>query len=132
MSKLYLFFSTFFLSFNFYCQQQINKTLFFDGQNRSYIIYIPASYDGNTDYPLLFSFHGGGGTASSFIFTNDMRPVADTAAFIAVYPQAAVDPTDGSNSWLHKAPTTHNDVNFIEAIIDTLRNQYSIDLSLEN
>ena len=127
MSKLYLFFSTIFLSFNFYCQQQINKTLFFDGQNRSYIIYIPASYDGTTDYSLLFSFHGGGGTASSFIFTNDMRPLADTAAFIAVYPQAAVDPTDGSNSWLHKAPTTHNDVNFIGAIIDTLRNQYSID-----
>ena len=62
-----------------------------------------------------------------FYFTNDMRSLADTAAFIAVYPQAAVDPTDGSNSWLHKAPTTHNDVNFIEAIIDTLRNQYSID-----
>ena len=38
-------------------------------------------------------------------------PLADTAGFIAVYPQAA-DPTDGSNSWLHKAPTTHNDVNF--------------------
>ena len=127
MSKLYLFFSAIFLTSNFYGQQQINKTLFFDGLNRNYIIYIPSSYDGTTEYPLLFSFHGGGGTAASFIFTNDMRPLADTAGFIAVYPQAAVDPTDGSNSWLHKAPTTHNDVNFIEAIIDTLRNQYSID-----
>ena len=56
-----------------------------------------------------------------------MRPIADTANFIAVYPQAAVDPTDGSNSWLHKTPTTHNDVNFIEAIIDTLSNDYNID-----
>ena len=28
---------------------------------------------------------------------------------------------------MHKAPTTHNDINFIEAIIDTLRNQYNID-----
>ena len=115
-----------FLAFNLF-GQQLNRTLFFDGQNRSFIVYVPSSYDGNTQVPVLFNFHGGGGTSSSFIYTNDMRPIADTANFIAVYPQAAVDPTDGSNSWLHKTPTNHNDVNFIEAIIDTLRNHYSID-----
>lgn len=116
-----------FLAFNLFGQQQLNRTLFFDGQNRSFIVYIPPSYDGSTQVPIVFNFHGGGGTSSSFIFTNDMRPIADTANFIAVYPQAAVDPSDGSNSWLHKTPTTHNDVNFIEAIIDTLSNDYNID-----
>ena len=98
-----------------------------DGNTREYIVYIPASYDGSTSYPLLFSFHGGGGTSSDFINTNDMRPIADTAGFIAIYPQAAIDPDDGSFSWLHKAPTTHNDIFFIEAIIDTLSTQYMID-----
>ena len=127
MKKLFNLSFIIFLAFNLFGQQQINKTLFFDGQSRSYIIYVPASYNGSVDYPLLFSFHGGGGTSSGFIFVNDMRPIADTANFIAVYPQAAVDPTDGSNSWLHKTPTTHNDVNFIEAIIDTLSNDYNID-----
>jgi len=102
--------------------------MFFDGQNRSFIVYVPSSYNASSQSPLLFNFHGGGGTSSDFInFTNDMRPIADTANFIAVYPQAAVDPTDGSNSWLHKTPTTHNDINFIEAIIDTLSNDYNID-----
>ena len=108
-------------------QQQINQTMIYDGNAREYIVYIPASYDGSTSYPLLFSFHGGGGTASDFIYTNDMRPIADTAGFIAIYPQAAIDPDDGSFSWLHKAPTTHNDIFFIEAIIDTLSTQYMID-----
>ena len=75
----------------------------------------------------MFSFHGGGGTSNDFININDMRSVADTAGFIAVYPQAAVDPNDGSNAWLHKAPTSHDDVFFIEAIIDTLSNDYFID-----
>ena len=56
-----------------------------------------------------------------------MRPIADTAGFTAIYPQAAIDPDDGSFSWLHKAPTTHNDIFFIEAIIDTLSTQYMID-----
>jgi polyhydroxybutyrate depolymerase len=117
-----------FLSFNLFGQQQLNRTLFFDGQNRSFIVYVPSSYDATTQVPLVFNFHGGGGTSSGFInYENDMRPIADTANFIAVYPQAAVDPTDGSNSWLHKTPTTHNDVNFIEAIIDTLSNDYNID-----
>ena len=41
------------------------------------------------------------------------------------YP--ALDPTDRSNSWLHKVQITHNDVNFIEAIIDSPSNDYSID-----
>ena len=58
---------------------------------------------------------------------NDMRPIADTAGFIAVYPQAAIDPIDGSNAWLHKTPTTHNDVYFIEAIIDSLSSEFNID-----
>ena len=108
-------------------QQQITKTMIHDGILRDYIVYIPASYDGSNAYPLLFSFHGGGGTSSDFINTNDMRPIADTAGFIAIYPQAAIDPDDGSFSWLHKAPTTHNDIFFIEAIIDTLITQYMID-----
>mgnify|MGYP006136591581 FL=1 len=128
MNKLHLFSSLIFLTFNLFGQQQINKTMFFDGQNRSFIVYVPSSYNASSQSPLLFNFHGGGGTSSDFInYENDMRPIADTANFIAVYPQAAVDPTDGSNSWLHKTPTTHNDVNFIEAIIDTLSNDYNID-----
>ena len=110
-----------------YSQTQQNRTMFFDGNNREYLIYVPAIYDGSEAYPLMFSFHGGGGTSNDFININDMRSVADTAGFIAVYPQAAVDPNDGSNAWLHKAPTSHDDVFFIEAIIDTLSNDYFID-----
>ena len=113
----------------FIAQQQINKSLIFDGNNRSYIVYIPAIYDGTSQVPVIFNFHGGGGTSIDFLnYVNDMRPVADTANFIAVYPQAAVDPSDGSFSWLHKTPTTHNDVNFINAIIDTLASEYTIDI----
>ena len=128
MKKTTLLSCVIFLAFNLFGQQQLNRTLFFDGQNRSFIVYVPSTYDGNIQVPLLFNFHGGAGTSSDFInYENDMRPIADTANFIAVYPQAAVDPTDGSYSWLHKTPTTHNDVNFIEAIIDTLINDYNID-----
>lgn len=134
MKKIFLSLFAIFLFVNLFSQQQINKTLFFDGENRNYIVYIPASYNGSVNYPLLFSFHGGSGTSSGFINVNDMRPIADTANFIAIYPQGAIDyagadpGTTPSTSWLHKIPTSHNDVNFISAIIDTLSNEYSIDL----
>ena len=98
--------------------QTFQRNLFYDGNNRQYVLHIPANYTGSSNVPLLFVFHGGGGIANQFMAqTSDMRPIADTAGFILVYPQAAVDPTDGSNSWLHKSPTTHNDVFFIETII---------------
>ncbi len=113
--------------------QIINKTLDFDGLNREYIIYLPSNFDNTTSHPVMFNFHGGSDLASNFIFANDMRPIADTAKFIAVYPQGAVDyegadpGTQPSTSWLHKAPTNHDDIFFIEAIIDDLNNEYLID-----
>lgn len=115
-------------------QKQISKTMVFDETIREYIIYVPQGCDGTESCPLLFSFHGGSGYANDFIQTNDMRPIADTANFIAVYPQGALDydaVDDGdqaSTSWIHKAPTEHDDIFFIEAIIDTLSTQYLIDL----
>ena len=113
--------------------QTINKSMFFDSLEREYIVYIPSSYDGSNNVPVIFNFHGGAGFASDHMLANDMRPIADTAEFIAVYPQGAVDyegAEDGntaSTSWLHKAPTDHNDINFIAAIIDTLSVEYLID-----
>jgi polyhydroxybutyrate depolymerase len=114
--------------FNINAQTQETRTMTFDGNSREYIIYVPSSYDGSVELPLMFNFHGGGGLSSDFMnYYNDMRPLADTDGFIAVYPQASVDPVDGSYAWLHKAPTSHDDVFFIEAIIDTLSNEFSID-----
>ena len=115
----------FIITFSF--SQQTNETIFFDGQEREYILYIPSSYDATSEFPLLFSFHGGSGYADGFIQTNDMRPIADTANFIAVYPQGSIDPEGGTTSWIHKAPTDHDDIFFIEAIIDELTQNYLID-----
>ena len=127
---MHKFFFLFFFIFSLcYSQDQTTETIFFDGQQREYIVYIPASYNSSTEYPVLFSFHGGSGYASDFIQTNDMRPVADTANFIAVYPQGAIDPEGGTTSWIHKAPTDHDDIFFIEAIIDALSLEYAVDQS---
>ena len=113
--------------------QIVNETMFFDALQSEYIVYLPTNYSDQSELPVVFNFHGGAGFAQDYIQINDMRPIADTAQFIAVYPQGALDydgaepGSEPSTSWLHKAPTTHNDVNFISAIIDSLSSKYSID-----
>lgn len=108
--------------------QFIEKTIVHDGEMREYTIYLPSSYDGSTDVPLLFNFHGGSGNIASQIAISDMSEIADTANFIAVYPQALPDPNaGGSTIWTHKEPTDVDDVFFVEAMMDELVADYSID-----
>jgi len=109
-------------------QQFLDETLLYEGEIREYRIYIPASYDGSTSFPLMFNFHGGGGVIAGQVAIADMRPLADTANFIVVYPQAFPDPNDGgSNNWLHKDPSTIDDVFFVDEMINTISSQYKID-----
>ena len=111
-------------------QTLLNQNLMHDGNNREYALYIPASYDGSQEVPLLFNFHGGGGNIAEHISSADMRPIADAANFILVYPQAVPDPGNGgSTSWMHKAPTTFDDVPFVEVMIDAVAAEYMIDNS---
>ncbi|MBU79311.1 MAG: hypothetical protein CMD29_04200, partial [Flavobacteriales bacterium] len=79
-----IFYTLFFIPVFLFSQD--THSLVFDGVNREYLLYIPEIYDGSEEYPVMFNFHGGSGYANDFIYTNDMRPIADTAGFIAVYP----------------------------------------------
>ena len=110
-------------------QDYISETIQFDGLTREYSIYVPASYDGISSFPLLFNFHGGGGDIASQIAIADMSPIADTANFIVVYPQARQDPSDGNSfNWIPKTPGTFDDVPFISSLIDTIASNYQIEL----
>ncbi|OUV71595.1 MAG: hypothetical protein CBC83_07705 [Flavobacteriales bacterium TMED123] len=112
-------------------QQLINENIFYDGNNREYIIYIPQSYSPSISSPILFAFHGGDGYAIDFMNNEaDFRSISDTASFILVYPQALEDPNDGgSTNWLHKDPTDHKDIFFIETLIDTIAYDYNVNMN---
>ena len=42
----------------------VAETLFYDGENREYILFIPENYKGTSAVPVVFNFHGNGGVAS--------------------------------------------------------------------
>ena len=111
-------------------QDFISQSLQYDGNNRQYELYIPQSYDGSENVPLLFNFHAGNGTMDSQIYISDMRNLADENNFILAYPQAIADPTDGGSlNWMFKGESDHDDIYFVEAMIDEIATQYSIDQS---
>ena len=123
--SLILFITTLNVSF---AQGYISETIQHDGLIREYSIYVPASYDGTTNFPLLFNLHGGGGQYCFSIAIADMSPIADTANFIVVYPQARPDPSDGNSfNWIPKVPGTFDDVPFFSSLIDTIASNYQID-----
>lgn len=109
-------------------QEFISETISYDGETRTYEIYVPASYDGSSATPLLLSFHGGSGTSDDQIALDKLSTIADAENFLVVYPQALGDPNDGgSTNWIHKDPTTVDDVFFVDALIDELDSNYEID-----
>jgi polyhydroxybutyrate depolymerase len=79
------------------------------------------------------ALHGGTGTALSTINFTQMDRVADTAGFLAVFPQGYA-PSGRGFSWADcrfgKADSMGiDDVGFIDALIDTLDNRFAVDLN---
>lgn len=75
-----------FMPFLGFSQETINGTITHNGVQRSYILYLPAGYDGMTPMPLVLNFHGYGSNASEQMWYGDFRSIADTAGFLIVHP----------------------------------------------
>ncbi len=100
----------------------------FGGTSRSYRIYIPVSYNSSEPVPLVLALHGLGDNANNFQGIG-FNQIADTANFIAVYPNALPDPVLGAAGWNAGVNpiNTIDDVSFLSALIDTIESEYSID-----
>ncbi len=124
-----LFICFFSLSF-LQAQQTVSHNIVHDGLNREYHLYIPKSYDGTISVPLLFVFHGYGGSAENLMRWGDMKSVADTAGYIFMVPQGYLDyrgsPHWNVGSWT--AGSTVDDIGFIDKIINKTADDFNIDL----
>ncbi|MAE08003.1 MAG: hypothetical protein CL661_04510 [Bacteroidetes bacterium] len=116
------------LQFAVYSQQTITDTITHDGIQREYVLYIPASYTGDSPVPMVLNFHGYGSTANEQMWYGDFRPISDTAGFIIAHPQGTL--FNGTTHWNVGGWTigsTTDDVGFTDALLDTLAVNYNID-----
>lgn len=79
-----------------FSQQNYLDTIISGGVMRTFRVYVPAIYNGQTARPLVFQFHGQTGiqsnAATSFEAFTKFKHVADTANFILVTPNGTIDP----------------------------------------
>lgn len=96
---------------------------------RTYRLYIPSSYDGTTQWPLVIALHGGGGNGRNMeAFTvGGFNDLAETEHFLVAYPDAVKFRfaqqvwNDGREVAKYPAHRTHvDDVEFLSALIDHL------------
>jgi polyhydroxybutyrate depolymerase len=110
------------------------RTLLFGGIERSYILHIPPSYDGNHALPLVLDFHGGGGNAESQRHTSGFESLADEKGFIVVYPNGTgrlgevLLTWNGGTCCGYAVTKDVDDVGFVRALITDLQSVAKIDM----
>ncbi|MBK6993546.1 MAG: hypothetical protein IPH31_00965 [Lewinellaceae bacterium] len=114
-----------------FTQENFLDTIWSGGIMRTFRVYVPAMYDAQTPTPLIFNFHGSGGSAVNFESATKFRSVADTANFILITPNGTVDPVYPQfgqiwNNFTCCSPV--DDVLFVSNMIDSL-SIYNIDLA---
>ena len=127
MKSIRIFFLFFFLTilFRFATNAQTTGSFIFDGISRTYTLYIPSVWSAGDQLPLLLSLHGLTQTGNEMMLFTGFNNIAEENSFIVVYPDGV------SNSWNvgFTGGSTADDVGFLSALIDTLHQRYSVDLS---
>jgi polyhydroxybutyrate depolymerase len=103
------------------------KSVEIDGNQREFLIHVPASYSSDTHMPVVIDFHPLGGSGSQWKAANAWGAKADAEGFIMVWP------TGVGNSWnvgmcCSTARTSEvDDVAFTRGIISALEGEGCID-----
>ena len=95
------------------------------GVTRSYLIHVPATWDGVRPIPVLFVFQGAGSDAESMVLATGFDALAAETSMLVVYPRAPaetlrydVNPPAGRES---------ADVLLVDALLARLRERFPVD-----
>jgi poly(3-hydroxybutyrate) depolymerase len=114
------------------------RTITAGGLSRRYVAYVPSAA-ATGPVPVVFMFHGSGGSGEQFYNTSGWRPLAESQGFIAVFPTGKTYPMlEGGKStkwhdfkltcdvkarpasWPAGAAYPANDESFVDAILADL------------
>ncbi|NWG70390.1 MAG: prolyl oligopeptidase family serine peptidase [Parvularculaceae bacterium] len=105
------------------------------GRTRNYLIYVPRSYRPGSPTPLVLAFHGGRDNARNMAGYTRLPELADREGFIVAFPNGTMGKKIDGGTWntgsgLGQGQAEKRDVNdlaFVRAMIDDIRDEYSID-----
>lgn len=94
---------------------------------RTYLVYVPPSYDPEQPIPLVIALHGRPGTGGGIAYLYDMNWVARENGFVVVYPDGI------ENAWNYTRGVPNfwdphvDDTEFFRLLVDDLARDLSID-----
>ncbi len=94
-------------------------------------VYVPTTYDGSSELPLVMNFHGFGSTGDQQAAFTGYEDLAEDEGFIVVHPTAVPSSADARarNSWetLATDDPAKDDVEFTNELLDQLIEDYCVD-----
>lgn len=106
----------------------IEGSLMVNGRERSYLAYLPTSYDGTQALPLLFVFHGFGSSPENIMGMADFNPLADEQGVIVVYPRGSERPTQWYNGTsVLRRGDDDRDIRFFDALLEDISSRWCVD-----
>jgi polyhydroxybutyrate depolymerase len=104
---------------------QWSQSFTFKGKRRTYLLYVPTSYNGTARVPLLFNFHGWGSRAAEQMALTDFGPIADKNNFLVVAPNGQ---DRGGRHWsFGYEPGLQNDLTMVAALLDRIKRNLCVD-----
>ena len=113
----------------FHVANRDNGAMVSSGESRTYLLYVPSSYDRSKPTPLVISLHGAALWGAGQMEISQWNRVADREGFIVVYPSGVEG--HGPRIWRADGGAgLTKDVRFISDLIDTLEAAYNIDAAV--
>ena len=107
---------------------ETNGEIVSSGERRSYLLYVPETYDPSTPTPLIIALHGFAEWPAHLMEMSHWNELADEYGFIVVYPAGTGFPLGWRASALNLSDDVPmKDVTFIADLIDELMDGYNID-----
>jgi len=106
----------------------INQEIDENNVPRSVYIETPQNLNSSLYYPVVFFFHGAGGSGEDFLYDNTITELINSEEFIGVFPNGYSNNGSDGGFWnLGSEPTTADDVEFVDLIIKQLAGHPLID-----
>jgi polyhydroxybutyrate depolymerase len=96
----------------------------FEGEQRTFVRFVPTSYNGTHPVPVVFEFHGYGSSALVQVFYGDFMPLAEQHGFVIIAPNG-----QGSDRHFNLTgePGLQDDVAMIGALLDHIEATMCVD-----
>jgi polyhydroxybutyrate depolymerase len=109
--------------------EALSQTIQVGALQREYILHIPAKLDKNKPLPVVFVFHGGGGSAIREAKSSGFAALAQRERFLVVYPQGiGQNWNDGRVTTVSQAHRDGvDDLAFFDAMLASMAKEYAID-----